>query len=149
MKEQAAMLSSCIFTDHQVRSKLKQKRKLGKFINELIYHYTQKSNQVSYTFVDDAFLFEMNMKHLQHDTYTDIITFNLSQKKHQEILADIYISADRVADNAKSLGVKYADELLRVIIHGALHLSGFNDNTKSKKQQMRDLEQTWMLAYSS
>jgi rRNA maturation RNase YbeY len=73
----------------------------------------------------------------------------LSQQKHQEILADIYISADRVADNAKSLGVKYADELLRVIIHGALHLSGFNDNTKSKKQQMRDLEQTWMLAYSS
>jgi len=140
-------LSSCYFTDHEVRSVLKHKRRLGAFVNALIFSYRKKINTIGYTFVDDEFLFEMNQTHLKHDTYTDIITFDLSEKKSDFILGDIYISIDRVKENAKSLKLNYQDELLRVILHGALHISGFGDKTKKEKETMRALEDDWIRQY--
>lgn len=148
MKEENAISnSSCQFTDHEVVSKLKRKRLLGIFINRLVFHFTQKENILQYVFVTDAFLYEMNMKYLQHDTYTDIITFDLSEKKSDTIDGEIYISIDRVKENALHEDVKYMHELYRVILHGALHLCGFNDKTKPQKEIMRNLETEWLEKY--
>ncbi len=139
--------SRCDFTDHDVRSGLKQKRRLGAFVNTLIFFYRKKANIIGYTFVDDEFLLDMNQTHLHHDTYTDIITFDLSDQKSEVILGDIYISIDRVKENALSLKLKYQNELLRVILHGALHISGFGDKTKKENEEMRKLEDEWMRKY--
>jgi rRNA maturation RNase YbeY len=71
----------------------------------------------------------------------------LSEQKSDFILGDIYISIDRVKENARSLKLNYQDELLRVILHGALHISGFSDKTKKEKETMRTLEDDWMRKY--
>lgn len=141
--------SHCSFTDQEIVSGLKQKRKLGRFINELIYHYTKKESQVAYVFSTDEFVLNINQEYLQHDTYTDIITFDLSEKKSTLILSDIFISIERVKENAQTFNKKYQEELLRVIIHGALHLSGFKDKTKEQKAEMRNLEEIWIDKYST
>ncbi|GBL35861.1 endoribonuclease YbeY [Filimonas sp.] len=127
--------SRCYFNDYGVRSGLRQKRKLGAFVNSLIATYRKKASHIGYTFVDDEYLYDMNRSHLQHDTYTDIITFDLSDKTFDYLLGDIYISTDRVKENAQSLRLSYQDELLRVILHGALHISGFGDKTKKRKRK--------------
>ncbi len=139
--------SRCYFTDHDIRSGLRQKRKLGAFVNALILQYRKKTSAIGYTFVSDDFLLEMNQTHLQHDTYTDIITFDLSEQRSHFILGDIYISIDRVKQNAQDLQIAYQDELLRVVLHGALHLCGFGDKTKKEKENMRALEEEWMMKY--
>ncbi|MBK7762692.1 MAG: rRNA maturation RNase YbeY [Bacteroidetes bacterium] len=147
MQNEKLELSNCSFFEHEVKSGLKQKRKLGKFINRLLLHYRQKANLVTYTFVSDEHLYQMNVQYLQHDTYTDIITFDLSDKKQNTLLCDIYISIDRVKENANGLGVSYQNELLRVILHGALHIAGFGDKTKAQKENMRALETEWIARY--
>jgi probable rRNA maturation factor len=139
--------SSCLFNDFDVKSNLKQKRRLAIFISNLIFHYRQLPSQFSYTFVSDDYLYEMNKQHLHHDTFTDIITFDLSEKKPSVIIADIYISIDRIKENAALEKTKYSLELLRVIIHGALHICDFDDKTKVKKNRMRLLEDEWMQKY--
>lgn len=139
--------SYCTFTDQEIVSGLKQKRKLGRFINELIFNYTKKESQVSYIFSTDEFVLGINQEYLQHDTYTDIITFDLSEKKSTLVLSDIFISVERVKENAQTFSKKYQEELLRVIIHGALHLSGFKDKTKVQKAEMRSLEEIWINNY--
>jgi rRNA maturation RNase YbeY len=141
--------SHCSFTDQEIISGLKQKRKLGRFINELIFHYTKKESQVAYVFSTDEFVLNINQEYLQHDTYTDIITFDLSEKKSTLILSDIFISIERVKENAQIFNKKYQEELLRVIIHGALHLSGYKDKTKEQKAEMRNLEEIWIDKYST
>jgi rRNA maturation RNase YbeY len=89
----------------------------------------------------------MNRDFLQHDYYTDIITFGLSEK-NQPIEAEIYISIDRVKDNALSLGVAYKEEMLRVIFHGALHLCGYKDKTKSEISAMRAKEDQYLQLFA-
>ncbi len=139
--------SSCQFTDHETVSRLKNKRLLGLFVNELVFHYTRRENILQYVFVNDLFLHDMNLRYLQHDTYTDIITFDLSDPSRACIDAEIYISTDRVKENAEQEKVKYLHELYRVIIHGALHLSGFADKTKAEREKMRALENEWIEKY--
>ncbi len=134
----------CRFFDHGVHSRLTQKRKLAVFIPQLLFHYLKRDAMVSYTFVSDEVLHEMNLHYLQHDTLTDIITFDLSESSELPVVGDIYISIDRVKENARSLGVAYPVELLRVILHGALHLAGFGDSSGKEKKKMRELEEHWM-----
>lgn len=141
--------SICSFTDQEIVSGLKQKRKLGRFINALIFHYTKKESQVAYIFSTDEFVLSINQEYLQHDTYTDIITFDLSDKKSSLVLSDIFISIDRVKENAETFNKKYQEELLRVIIHGALHLSGYKDKSKIQKAEMRNLEELWIEKYAT
>lgn len=85
----------------------------------------------------------MNRDFLQHDCYTDIITFTLSEKG-EPIDAEVYISTDRVKDNAQSLGIPYRQEMLRVLFHGALHLCGYNDKKKSEIALMRQKEDQYL-----
>ena len=129
------------FYDNGVRSGLKDKRKLSVFIDGLVSRYMTKvkTAEFTYVFCNDAFLLEMNKNFLDHDTYTDIITFDLSESK-QHMLGEIYISTDRVRENAKKFKTTYADELHRVIFHGVLHLCGFKDKKEKDQKVMRENE---------
>jgi probable rRNA maturation factor len=95
----------------------------------------------------DEYLLQMNKDFLQHDYYTDIITFDLSDSTAEVIDAELYISLDRVKDNARTLGITYAIELHRVIFHGLLHLLGYKDKTKADQKTMRMMEERLLQAY--
>ncbi len=101
-------------------------------------HYV-KIDELNYIFVSDDTLLQINLDFLHHNTYTDIITFNNSESK--EIEGDIFISLDRVADNAGKFKVTQEQELVRVMSHGLLHLVGFNDKTASEKKKIRAAEE--------
>lgn len=95
--------------------------------------------QLSYIFVSDDVLLSMNQEKLKHNTYTDILTFDLSDNPN-ELAGEIYISLDRVRENSVLFGVTFAQEIKRVMIHGVLHLIGFNDSTDEEKKEMRKKE---------
>ena len=113
----------------------------SKQITQWIQFIAQTSEKppgnLSYVFCTDEYLLKMNQEFLQHNYYTDIITFPLHDQKLE---AELYISLDRVKDNAKTLAIDPEDELLRVIIHGVFHLMGYGDKTKKQQAQMRSLE---------
>ena len=100
---------------------------------------------LNYIFGTDKALLEINRNYLKHNYYTDIITFDLSEGP--EIQADIFISIDRVRENASKLGVTFKEELHRVIFHGALHLCGYKDKTKKDVQAMRRMEEHHLQEY--
>jgi rRNA maturation RNase YbeY len=89
---------------------------------------------------------EINQKYLEHDFYTDIITFDLSETG--AVRGEIYISIDRVRENARKLGVSFKSELHRVIFHGMLHLCGYNDKTKAEKEKIRAKEDQYLNKYN-
>ncbi|HUB60499.1 MAG TPA: rRNA maturation RNase YbeY [Puia sp.] len=106
----------------------------------------KKLGELRYIFVSDKRLLEINRQFLQHDFYTDIITFPLSEPR-QPISGEIYISVDRVRDNARKYGNSMKEELLRVIFHGALHLCGYGDKTPLQEKKMRRLEEKYLQLY--
>jgi rRNA maturation RNase YbeY len=106
----------------------------------------KKLGELQYIFVSDDRLLEINRQFLQHDFYTDIITFPLSEPG-QPISGEIYISVDRVRENAREFGSTVKDELLRVVFHGALHLCGYKDKTPSQQREMRQLEEKYLALY--
>ncbi len=124
----------------------KGKRKLKLFIELLFKKEGVQIDQINYVFCSDKYLLTINQSFLQHDFYTDIITFDLSEK-NQAKSAEIYISIERVAENAKNLSVQYQTELLRVIFHGALHLCGYHDKKKVDIQKMRQKEDFYLSGF--
>jgi probable rRNA maturation factor len=98
---------------------------------------------VNYIFCTDKFLLKINKKYLGHNFFTDIVTFDLSDNP-REVSADIFISSDRVRQNATDLGVPIFREFVRVILHGALHLVGFRDKTKAERKAMREAEDKYL-----
>ena len=119
---------------------------LKTFIEALFKKKGQRLGSITYIFCSDAFLLQMNRDFLRHDYYTDIITFGLSDQG-QPIEAEVYISLDRVRENARTLGTTYQNETLRVIFHGALHLCGYKDKRKSEITIMRDKEDQYLLLF--
>jgi len=107
------------------------------WIQTIIVGHSYKVGDINYVFCSDEYLLQMNKEHLQHDYYTDIITFNYCQD--DLISGDIFISVDRVNDNALKFDT-LETEIYRVIIHGILHLIGFDDHNDEEKQQMRSEE---------
>lgn len=103
----------------------------------------KRINFININFCDDEYLLSINKNFLEHDYYTDIITFDLSDK-NGHIEADIYISLDRVKENAKQLKSSPEQELNRVMLHGLLHLCGYNDKTKKEIAQMRYKEELYL-----
>jgi rRNA maturation RNase YbeY len=95
-------------------------------------------------FVDDEYLYEMNKSFLNHHTYTDIITFDLKETDAKEVVGELYISADRVKENAVKFGVSFRTELDRVMVHGLLHLLGYKDMGKDDQIVMRKLEDKYL-----
>lgn len=119
--------------------KLTNRRKLALFITDLFARQRRSFKSLSYIFCSDEYLLEINRQYLDHDDYTDIISFLLSDPG-QPIEGEIYISGERVRENAAGLNVPFNEELHRVIFHGALHLLGFKDKSPADKQEMTAAE---------
>lgn len=117
---------------------LKNRTILKNWIKRTIERNNKQLGEISYIFCSDEQLLEINKEFLNHDYYTDIITFDYSEA--DIVSGDLFISTDRIKDNAKTLNVSYQEELHRVIIHGILHLLGFKDKTDEESQNMRLLE---------
>jgi probable rRNA maturation factor len=137
-----------VFYEQEVKSGLKQKRKLSAFIDGVVSEHKKgvQAAELTYIFCTDAFLLEMNQNFLDHDTFTDIITFDLSENK-KEMQGEIYISTERVKENAKLFKTTYQDELHRVIFHGVLHLCGFKDKKEKDQKMMREHEDICLAQY--
>lgn len=110
-----------------------------KWIAELVKRREKSVGNISYLFCDDEYMLEVNRHYLDHDTYTDIITFDYVVANL--ISGDIFISVDRVGENARLFGVEFERELLRVVIHGVLHLLGQGDKSDAEAAEMRRQEE--------
>ncbi|MEM7085921.1 MAG: rRNA maturation RNase YbeY [Bacteroidota bacterium] len=108
------------------------------WLSQLISSEEYTLGDISFVFCNDTFLHGINLEFLNHDTFTDIVSFDYSLGK--ELHGEIYISTERVAENASELGVSFLDELHRVIVHGVLHLCGYKDKTNEQKKIMREKE---------
>jgi len=107
---------------------------LSHWISEIILHENHELGDLTYVFCDDAYLHKLNVQFLNHDTLTDIISFDNSLGK--QIHGEIYISVERVRENAGTYQVAFLEELHRVIIHGVLHFCGYKDKTKKQQETM-------------
>jgi len=125
------------FNNEDIAFTLKNKTILKKWISSVIQQKKRKPGDINFIFCSDDFLLEVNKKYLNHNTLTDIITFDYSKEDpKQAISGDIFISIDRIKENAKKFSKTYENELHRVMIHGVLHLLGYTDKTKSSKAEM-------------
>lgn len=111
---------------------------LKKWLLDIVVRYNYSTKYINYIFCNDEYLLEINERFLKHDYYTDIITFQYSEKK--EISADIYISIDRVQQNSIDLNCDFEIEFLRILVHGILHIVGFEDKTEEEVKEMRKEE---------
>ncbi|MCK9450768.1 MAG: rRNA maturation RNase YbeY [Bacteroidales bacterium] len=111
-----------------------------KWVLNVIQAHQKKAGEVFFLFCSDKALLKINQQYLHHDFYTDIITFDNSESE-EVISGELYLSLDRIIDNAAKLNTDFETELHRVIIHGVLHLIGFNDKTADEQSAMRDAEQ--------
>lgn len=136
------------FHNNGISLKLDNKRKLSSFIKELITQHLGCKDKINihFIFCNDSFLLDINRKFLNHDTYTDIITFDLSESS-QELSSEIYISIERVTENAIKFNANFEKELHRVIFHGVLHLCGFKDKSKTHKLKMTEQENKCLETY--
>ena len=124
------------FNNHGVSDVLKNKLLLKTFLPTIFVVEGFDFKSVSYVFCTDEFLLKLNQQYLNHDTLTDILTFNLAGPG-LPIISEIYISIERVFENAEIMKTTFLDELYRVMIHGILHLCGYNDHTVVEKEIMR------------
>ena len=118
---------------------LPQPEKVRRWISEVVHRQGKSVGNINYLFCDDEYLIEVNRRYLQHDTYTDIITFDYVAGGL--VSGDIMISTERVGENATKFGVPFEDELHRVVIHGVLHLLGQGDKTEEEAAGMRRKEE--------
>jgi probable rRNA maturation factor len=128
------------------RVSLSDRTELKSFILQLFRKEKKKLEEIRYIFCSDEYLLAINRQYLQHDFYTDIITFGLSEPG-QPINAEIYISVERVKDNALNFETSFKAELHRVIFHGALHLCGYKDKKKADQVKMREMEDKYLKLY--
>lgn len=132
------------FFTEDVDYTLKDKLKIKRWIQQTVASESKKTGDINIIFCSDEYLLEVNKQYLNHDYYTDIITFNYNTDK---INGDLFISLDRVADNANQNNVPRETELLRVIIHGVLHLLGYNDKTAKEEKEIRAKEDSCIKNY--
>jgi len=126
-----------------IRLNLRKRTELKNWIQSSIKKEGYQLISLSYVFCSDAYLLEMNIKHLNHKTLTDIITFDLSSYK-KEIEGEIYISMERVKENAALYKVPVTQELHRVMIHGVMHLCGYKDKKSAEVKKMRAKEEEYL-----
>jgi len=125
-----------------VSSRLNSKREISKWLRKVAAAEGKKTGNLSYIFVSDEIIRDLNKKYLQHDDYTDIITFDNSTG--DTISGEMYISIDTVHVNAKDYQVNFHEELFRVMVHGTLHLCGYRDKTSEEQQKMRIAEDKYL-----
>ena len=132
------------YSSHQTRFKLPNPKRTSAWIEKVVKTERAKVLSISYVFCTDKYLLSINQDYLDHDTLTDIITFDFTEPGSREIDGEIYISIARVRENAKALAVDFDQELHRVIIHGVLHLLGHKDKTSKEKAEMRKREEKYL-----
>ncbi|WGK65820.1 rRNA maturation RNase YbeY [Croceiramulus getboli] len=122
-------------TQHDFEWSALEEEKACRWLQDCISEEGKEEGDLNYVFCSDEYLHAINLKFLDHDTLTDIITFDYT---HGDVLSgEIYISTDRVAENAEAFKASFAEELHRVMIHGVLHLIGYTDSTKEERKRMR------------
>lgn len=131
------------FFEEDIRFKLKDKAKVKEWVKTTIEAEGYKLKELNYIFCSDKYLLQINQQYLDHDTYTDIVTFDNSEKE-KTIEGDIFISIERIRENAEKFSVSETSELHRVIIHGALHLLGYKDKTAESKKLMTAKEDQYL-----
>jgi rRNA maturation RNase YbeY len=127
---------------------LAQRKQIRSLLNTTAKKYTKAIQSLQYVFVDDHELHQINLNFLNHDTLTDIITFDLGTT-NSTIDGEIYISLDRVKENSATLNTLYSEELIRVISHGLLHLIGFKDKTSKDVATMKSKEEECLSLWRS
>jgi probable rRNA maturation factor len=127
------------FFSEDIDFKPAQVTRLKQWVADTVRAHGQQLRELNFVFCSDEYLYQMNVAHLNHHTYTDIITFDNAEAEG-EIEGDIFISVDRVRDNAAQLGHDFVSELHRVIIHGVLHLLGHQDKQPAQQAAMRAAE---------
>lgn len=135
------------FHKADVSLRVPQSTAIKSFLRQQFSVTTRKTLNLDCIFCSDEYLLNVNRTFLQHDYYTDIITFPLEETEKKTV-AEIYISIDRVKENAVAEKVTFENELQRVIFHGVLHLCGFKDKTKEQSQFMRQMENQWLAEFS-
>ncbi len=129
--------------EEDIKVKIGKKLAIKKWLKETIENEGYLLEELNYIFCSDEYLLEMNVSYLNHDTLTDIITFDNSEVEGV-IIGDIFISVDRVKENAVKFDVDFIDELNRVMVHGALHLLGYKDKKKADQEKMRERENYYL-----
>ncbi len=120
-------------------------QEIFKKLDYLITSENKKKGDISFIFCSDEYLLKMNNEYLSHDYYTDVITFDYTEE--DIISGDIFISTDRVKENASKYKIDFENELQRVMIHGVLHLTGYKDKTEAEKKQMTEKENQYLKSY--
>jgi probable rRNA maturation factor len=134
------------FFSHDFPIRIKNTISLKAFVESIFIKERQRLDSINYIFCSDKAVLEINKKYLNHDFYTDVITFDLS-KNDEAITAEVYISIERIRDNAKQIGISIKSELHRVLFHAALHLCGYNDKKKEDKKIMKKKEDELLAKY--
>jgi probable rRNA maturation factor len=124
--------------NYETAFKLDNEKLYADWISNVVVSENKQEGELNFIFCDDEYLLEINQKHLNHDYYTDVISFDYSVGN--ELHGDIFISIDRVQENATDFKVSFEEELKRVIIHGVLHFCGYKDKTETDEQEMRNKE---------
>ena len=130
------------FFNEDTNFQLKERNRIKNWIRDAIISENFLTGQINYIFTSDKYLLELNKQHLSHNYFTDIITFNYCE--NSTINGDIYISINSVENNSISFDVSFINELNRVMIHGILHLLGFDDKTNEEKIIMREKENYYL-----
>jgi rRNA maturation RNase YbeY len=124
--------------NYETEFELPNENEIEKWLSKVIVSESKKEGDINYIFCDDEYLHEINVKYLDHDTLTDIISFDYSIGN--ELHGDIFVSIERVADNAKDFNVSFDEELKRVLAHGILHFAGYKDKSEADELKMRSKE---------
>lgn len=129
------------FHSENIKFILKNKSALKTWITSVIVKKKKIAGEINFIFCSDDYLLDINKQYLKHDTYTDIVTFDYTKEApNQAVSGDIFISVERVEENAERFSKTFENELHRVMIHGVLHLLGYKDKTKTAKEEMRKQE---------
>lgn len=131
------------FFSEEIDFKLKNKKNIRSWIAQTVAAENCILKEINFIFCNDQYLLKINQDYLQHDTYTDIITFDNSETA-KEIVSDIFISVERVTENASTYQIPTLQELYRVMIHGTLHLLGYKDKSPQEKKLMTDKENFYL-----
>ncbi|MEP6685117.1 MAG: rRNA maturation RNase YbeY [Parafilimonas sp.] len=131
------------FFNADIQARIENKYWIRILIQNLFKAEHTKFEKINYVLCTDHYLLQLNKKYLNHETLTDVITFPLSEIG-EPMIAEIYISMERVKENAKKFKVQYQTELLRVMIHGALHLCGYADKKAFEREKMRQKEDNYL-----
>lgn len=137
-----------VFFNEDIDFKFGQKNQLKAWLKKVAESEGFKMRNLNYIFCSDEYLHKINLEYLDHDTYTDIITFDNSEEE-EDIEGDIFVSIERVKDNSQELKTEFLDEFKRVLVHGLLHLCGYDDHSGEDEAQMRELESKYISIFNN